>query len=174
MTVHQPTTSRRAILAGVAALATGASVNAAAIVGAKAMQSDPILAAIEAHRAAFMHQMETGWTQGGLPDYSPEWVIATREDDAAREVERAAQLALIQIRPTTLAGILALLSYVDDFSIGALVSPAGTGCRSDADYLWPPNLDDARINHDDDAAEPLSFHFWLMRNIREALATVRS
>jgi hypothetical protein len=94
--------NRRAVLAGAAA------VPAISISGlATGAEPDPIFAAIEAHRSAWVHFADN-------PSKSK--VHLTAEDDA--ETERRldalddAACTLSAINPTTIAGVVALLRYV--------------------------------------------------------------
>lgn len=73
---------------------------------------DPILAAIEAHRAAHAvwHPLMCIWndTHGGTPEYE----AARAADAAARQIEREAFRALLATRPTTVAGCLTFTAYL--------------------------------------------------------------
>lgn len=74
--------------------------------------ADPILAAIEAHRAAHAawHPLMRAWsdTPGGTSEYE----AAEAADGAARRIEREAFRALLKTRPTTAAGCLAFTAYL--------------------------------------------------------------
>ena len=89
----------------------------ASLLGASA---DPIFAAIEAHRAAYVDLSRALSVLGKLPPTDPGYeeanAIAETADD---EVFRSAH-DLAKIMPTTLAGVVALLEYIHFFNQGGL------------------------------------------------------
>jgi hypothetical protein len=99
--------SRRAILAGAASV-PALALPAAAI----ASEPDPILAAIEAHRRAWV-------------DFDPcselDQMASNGNEGAAQELDRlekgldAAVVNLLNIAPTTIGGVAALLAYAAEF-----------------------------------------------------------
>jgi hypothetical protein len=105
----RPQSSRRAVLRGLAIspviLATAAGVG---LTLARAGDSDPIVGAIEAHKAARCH----------LNDFDsehPQW-------DAALDTEGAAWDALLDTVPTTSAGLIAFVEHVVAYpDLGRLV-----------------------------------------------------
>src|SRR5579862_110532 len=111
-------TSRRAILAGIAAAPMAA-------VPAIALATDPIFAAIERHKAAFRASQEAGRIQSGTIDlegaagYDVLCEAAQVASDAADEANEDAAYALLTVRPTTMTGVLALIRYVEEFNAGA-------------------------------------------------------
>jgi hypothetical protein len=112
--------SRRAVLAGIAA-APALAAPALALSG-----PDPIFAAIERHKAAFRVSQETGRIRSSTIDneraagYDPvQCKAAIEASGAADDAVDAAADALITIRPTTMAGVLALIRYVEAFNGGA-------------------------------------------------------
>jgi hypothetical protein len=117
-----PKPSRRAVLAGAALVAAPVPALAAGL-----NDPDPIFAAIERHKAAYRIQMEAGrirchtadakWS----PEYDPVECEAAKEayTAAADASDDAAADALTTIRPTTMAGVLALLHHVEAFNAGA-------------------------------------------------------
>jgi hypothetical protein len=123
--IPSPKPSRRAVLAGVAVtpvLATPA-LALSSLGGA-----DPIFAAIERHKAAYRIQMEAGRIRCHTadakwdPEYDPVKCEAAKEAyTAAADAsdDAAAADALTTIRPTTMAGVLALLHHVEAFNAGA-------------------------------------------------------
>jgi hypothetical protein len=108
--------SRRAVLAGIAtapALAVPVLAQATAV-----SEADPIFAAIEHHKAsnaAFshtLHLMGKFEEEHGHAD-SPEQDEWHRRESASSDVEREACDEMISTVPTSLAGLLALLRYVE-------------------------------------------------------------
>jgi hypothetical protein len=99
------TTSRRALLTGApaaaaAALAASTAVNGLVLAVASPSDSDPIFAAIAAHRAA----IEFYTLQLDELDEDTPLQTLTRCDDTLWDV--------LTVEPTTMAGVVALLEYV--------------------------------------------------------------
>ncbi|MPZ39848.1 MAG: hypothetical protein GEU95_17665 [Rhizobiales bacterium] len=90
--------SRRAVIAGATALATGAAANVAAIVTASPAEQDPIIGAIERHRRLWI---EFGESAVGDDDLS----------DGAGDAAQEALVNLVSITPTTIPGCVAMLRY---------------------------------------------------------------
>jgi hypothetical protein len=131
-----------------------------------AVEPDPIFAAIEAHKAAYMvHEA----TVGRYSDFERELQANDRlqrdrrhEDERQRgeDIEAAideahdattdAAVALVNIRPTTEAGLLALLSYAITADIDGEVRPRSL------------DSDDSR-----DITRP--WHFFLIENVAAAI-----
>lgn len=156
------TSTRRAVLAGAAALPALSVPALASIAG------DPIFAAIERHRAAYVVRMEKCQIQSETADYDPANAdIVAAADDACDEASAAAN-ALLVTPPTTMAGILALLQYVEDFNNGMVWlestrnSPPIGQWRS-GPSSWPPVDGDPDVD---------MFGYKLMANIHAALKTV--
>jgi hypothetical protein len=169
--------SRRATLAGAAsvpALALPVSVALAAPETAPAaIEPDPIFAAIEAHRDAFVCDMRAARIfsrlESGTPEYTPEYKAADSHAKDAYGLLSDAEDGLANTEPTTMAGVLALLAYVEDFHCQAVVHP-------DDPKNWHSEGVDLGKLIDEDvidkfSGEPieLPFTFWVMRNVREAL-----
>lgn len=100
-----PDPTRRRVLhdalAGVAVVSAGAGALAVAATDAQAaLESDPALAAISAHRIA-TRNVDTSKSE----DESPEW-------HAALDLERDAWLVLTRTAPTSVAGLVAYTSYL--------------------------------------------------------------
>jgi hypothetical protein len=175
-----PKPSRRAVLAGVAA-APVLAVPALALSGTGRPREggDPIFAAIERHKAAYRIQMEAGrirchtadkWS----PEYDPVECEAAKEaytaaadasDDAAADAsDDAAADALTTIRPTTMAGVLALLHHVEAFNAGAFFLdpwPDSTvGDWQSKPTFWPSWEDEDGID---------LFGYAVLANVRAAL-----
>jgi hypothetical protein len=138
-------TSRRAVMAGAAALAGGAAANAVAIVATRAatrgenpLVADPIYALVGAHRAAYVKRVtserEAFYLDHGTPEHR-EWDLIADED---RDAFDAASHALLDAPVITQGAAMALLLYVLDFNDGAVgIEPWADSKWSD----WSSNLD---------------------------------
>lgn len=104
------TTTRRAMLAGAAALPALASSPAHPDIWAP--RPDPIFAAIERHRAAMAECHDAVAVSSALRDDAPEHAAAQAITDRASAALDAAGEDLGAIEPTTTAGLLAVLGYV--------------------------------------------------------------
>jgi hypothetical protein len=130
--------------------------------------NDPIFAAIDKHITATMEMMRTASIYA-LRDEESEKAAA--DADAATDAFVEASCALTEICPTTLRGVLALLNHVDGFNRGEFA--LNEECFSNHED-WPDNLvgedifdaKGSQLGHPDG----LSFDFWLLRNVRDALA----
>jgi hypothetical protein len=152
--------TRRAVLAGAAAIP-------ALALPATAAQPDPIFAAIEKHRAAHIVAMETGRVVSGTPDEAPSYVVAEKKDREARTKAHEAAYALLDLRPATMAGILALLEYVEEFNAGNVWLESTRGLDRLAQWRssavdWPEMIED-------ESSEIDMFGYKLLANVREAL-----
>jgi hypothetical protein len=142
MTQDNTTTSRRAVLAGITALATGTAANVAAIAVAKAALPDPIYAVIKEWIVARDHNQrvldviselenripETRMTwhctaydpdppEGCADD--PDWIAANIALNCSYRQWEQTLPALFTTKPTTVAGIIALLDIVGATTAGA-------------------------------------------------------
>jgi hypothetical protein len=136
------------------------------------MQIDPIYAAIESHAAALRDQevflgaqeklefeLPTELRQSNFTIWKttiesgddPRWIENQRSVSAAFEAGEEAALALVTVRPTTVAGLASLLRHV-------------SGYEAEGNE-WPAFLDDET---DFSARE---FGFFLHRNLATALTT---
>ena len=125
----------RGMAAGVAAFVSDlASLAREAGVQQAATNRDPIFAAIEAHRAAERRHKEAvaeadkieGASMKATPgDYregiaaeeaDPDWQKADAELAAASDATERLAHKLIDTEPTTLAGVIAVLEYVDEYN----------------------------------------------------------
>jgi hypothetical protein len=112
--------SRRAVLAGIAA-APALVAPALALTGAG---PDPIFAAIKRHKAsyaAFGHFLELKdkfEDEHGREHASPEHEEWQRREDEACDAESSATTEMVATVPTTIAGVVALLRYVDEAHAG--------------------------------------------------------
>jgi hypothetical protein len=95
-----------------------------AAVAVASTEPDPIFAAIEEHRTAFMRRLKAGRIYSHLGDVDAPGYQAPEEADAeAYQAKRDAEFDLVETEPTTHAGIVALLAYVDDFHTRAFADP---------------------------------------------------
>ena len=152
MTTTGSLTRRDAALALVGAVAATAGVATAAVATST---TDPIFAAIDHHRAACAQSSVACRAVADLEseDQSPASLAAHDSATAAYEASESAALALVHVRPATLAGVAALLAYVGN-----------------ADHrLWPDELEDETIRTDVGRALTMPFAFWVIRNAHDAL-----
>jgi hypothetical protein len=124
-------TTRRGFLSTAAALAASAAVAIPAN-AANALGADPILEAIEAHKAArlaFENAFSRGcaleqelprektrsyitvWEQTIVETDDPRWIESVREVNRASDTATDAAYALANVAPTTMAGVVRLLQY---------------------------------------------------------------
>ena len=131
-------TSRRSILAGAAALP------ALAMPAIASVTVDPIFAAIGRHKITFLASMEASSVRSETinAEWSPlyDHDLYRRAEVTSRwanRAERRAALALTTIRPTTMAGVQALLEYVDAFTAGAFKLPSDPEGWYSGPIHWP-------------------------------------
>jgi hypothetical protein len=159
--------SRRALSAGFASLVPAPTVSAALASGISA--TDPIFAAIEAHRDAYMRRLKACNVVVHLRDGTPEHEVADEANSIAIAANIAAEVALANIQPTTMAGVLALLAHVDDFDCQGLALPEDPRqCHSLHEFL-PTMTDDEILDRFSGEPIELPFTFWILRNARIAL-----
>jgi hypothetical protein len=119
---------------------------------AAASEADAIFAAIESHRSAVASRDaffdERSGFEETLPEGDPKWAQIDQADEAAYEVEETATCEMLNVEPTTLAGVTAILAYT--------VEVLKRGCRFST-FLG-------------DDGKPNSFEYFLMSNCAEALA----
>jgi hypothetical protein len=157
------TTTRRAVLAGIAA---APALGGAAIATGASSNPDPIFAAIEEHRAAYMNFY---LVQGDTPSPEDDLIAEGAAYERAWERVAAADIALASVQPETLIGAEALLSYVRDFTLGAVAHPTRKGVYSSVELLHTEYVDDDFKNPRGNAPA-LPLLFFLMDNVRAALA----
>jgi hypothetical protein len=158
-----------------ASLAAATKVIAPSIAKAESAVSggDPIFAAIAAHREAFMLTLKAIKVRVPLHPRAPEAQAADAAVSAAHDVLAEAEIALIAIQPTTMAGVIALLDYIDDFHTQAIVLPEDPkNYHSEVSFLSDGLQDDRLINRFNGEPIELPFNFWIMNNVREALQTL--
>jgi len=166
--------TRRGFLSQAASVAAGGAVLAmvpAHTAPAMTVQGvpDPILEAIEGHRAAYaafdaavrlngeldeelaidrMRSKINRWETTIVKTDDPRWIESQIEWARTSEAETDAAIRLVDVRPTTEAGIMALLNYV------ILVERRGD--------CWPCELAD-----ENDKSR--SWHYFLLENLAVAL-----
>ena len=124
--------SRRTIIAGASVLATGTAANITkASPAAVSIESDPIFAAIAAHERAYATWLASvkhhSKLEQDLPHDKrrtsvvdeqivetddPRWIASERAVDEEWEVVCDAAAELVNVEPTTRAGVIALLRYI--------------------------------------------------------------
>ena len=132
-----------------------------------AREVDPIFAAIERHKVAFSASQVMGNIQCNTvdakwsPEYDPVECEAVEEAaSAADAADAAAANALTTIRPTTIAGLLALMHHVEQFNAGAFVLEINPDGWYSKPMHWPANLDEDEID---------LFGYSVLANVRRAL-----
>ena len=166
--------NRRTILAGAAAV-PALAIPGAASTFATASEPDPVFVTVAGHREAFVEHMRAARLDGKLMRGDPRAEASGAALDAADEVYQEATLELSEVVPTTMAGVVALLRYLEEFQEQAIELPEDPrGWHSgDHDALLTetyehPNLVD-KFN-----GEPLElpFVYWVMLNVRTALQSL--
>jgi hypothetical protein len=162
------TTSRRAVLAGAASIPVlGVQALAAG------MTPDPIFAAIEKHRALYIESLKA------RKIYS----VCSFDDPTEPEKDAAVQATwcavddagtdLTEVEPTTLAGVIALLLYVQDFNGGKIDLPETRGLdRTDRWKSEPVEWPTIREEDDPSDSGTNMFAFDLLANVHEALKAI--
>jgi hypothetical protein len=164
---------RRTILAGAAAVpALAIPAAGAASAFTAASEPDPVFATVAAHREAFVEHMRAARLDGKLMRSYPGAEATAAALDAADEALEGATLELSEVVPTTMAGVVALLRYLEEFQEQAIELPeaprqwhSGDHDALLAETYEHPNLVD-KFN-----GEPLElpFVYWVMQNVRTAL-----
>lgn len=127
---------------------------------------DPMLAAIDRHRAAYLKQMRSGAVYGAFPDNTPEHIRALRVWNRDSNASNKASLELLDLVPgATFTGLIALLGYVHEFNSGSLFMPEDKEYGNSSPMFWP-EID--KIEYDDGHGGA-SFAWALIANIRKAL-----
>lgn len=135
-------------------------LSAVAGIGNAAAAADPIFAAIEAHKAAYLEAAAAGLAHIDVPYSDPQYEPLQTIVSASYQKQQEAEDALLDAIPNSMAGVLALLQYVHDFNTGKF-GLADAGWRSEA-ALWP----DAEYMMDGKA---VPFAFYLLRNVHLSL-----
>jgi hypothetical protein len=160
-------TTRRGFLSTAAALGASAAVAISAS-AVNAFRADPIFEAIEVHRAArlaFENAVSRGsaldeelpsektrsyitvWEQTIIETDDPRWIESVHEVNRTSNAETDAAWALVNVVPTTMAGVVRLLQYT-------------IGIRSEE---WPEDL------QPDDDTETWPWHYSLIEVLIAAL-----
>jgi hypothetical protein len=161
MKADTTSTTRRAALAGAASLAV---VPALALPCGAAQAPDPILAAIEAHKAAFQRALRTCRIASKMDECDdPGHEEAVKYNEADWDAAANAAGELVDVTPATMAGLLALLDYVDAFNRKTFTLDDDPEHFYSEHLLWPDNL----LADDETLEQP--FAFWLLLNVRAAL-----
>lgn len=147
-----------------------------------AAKADPVFAAIENHRAAYIAYAKTGDVEATTPSWlgndktatNPAFTAAEAAHSPKADAEAEAACALASVVPTTMAGVTALLNYVHDFNHGALNESVGVpkGWASNA-QSWPADLiPDEATEAKYPELQAIPFGIWVLENVREALANI--
>jgi hypothetical protein len=136
-------------------------------------ETDPIFATIAAHREALMRQMAASRATMDVESFTPEYDAARAGYPAAREVQNQAESVLAWTRPSTTAGVLALLTYMTDFHAQAFELPEDGEWHSGPEELGML-VDDAIVDKFTGKPIPQPLNFWIMRNVLEALEAAHS
>jgi hypothetical protein len=103
---------------------------------------------------------------------TPEEEAAYDAETEARDALNPHQMALTEIQPTTMAGVLALLAYLDDFRTQAIELPEDPrGYHSEESFL-SELTDETILDKFNGKLVVLPYDFWIMRNVREALQSL--
>lgn len=188
--MNTTTTTRRAVLAGAASL----SALAIPALAAPPSTPDPIFAAIERHRQSALEFYRQVAIEAELDeiipfekrknyhvedrdnpdvgrDDDPRWTAFRKTYDIASDEKESSAIELTDTVPTTMAGVVALLAYLDSFARGA-VRVSETNYSS---YLHLPDdlFDESVVDHRGRPVE-LPFSWWIMRNVQTALVRLNS
>lgn len=149
------------ISGGVDGLICGAASRSSA---ARRATVDPINAAIEAHRSALSEFLE--FVGGKEDDDDPVYEGKIRSLD---ELQEAAATELTNVQPTTMMGVLTLLSYIHEINAGGIKSKSSASSYSCHDD-WPETLVDDETKNLRGCELELPFPYWVMENIRAAIS----
>ena len=104
--------------------------------------TDPIFAKIEAHRAAVQAWRAAGGISGEMHSDDPGYEEAERLTSKESDREMKALRALLRCRPTTLAGVIALLDHLGQPQL--LCEKSDGTVLSGTDRWWKENKDEVR------------------------------
>ena len=163
--------SRRRALTTIASAGAVMPLAAALPALAAAAEPDPIFAAIEKHKAAYSAFVDAAHHDGELEETlpwdrrqssitayeteivdtdAPEWVAAKRRTMATADAMYDSAIDLLDVAPTTVAGVIALLAYA-----------------AEAEDLWPDDL-----KNEDGRPHSQPWHHFLCRSLAKALAEI--
>lgn len=141
------TFSRRGLVTAGAALAGGVAVSATAILAAKSLEADPIFDLIDTHRKAEAAFIDSIREDVRMAD--PRWLEYERIRELSNDKTEDAAADLVSVQPTTMAGVIALLSYAAEYV--------------DKGNEWPDLEEDGEQN---------TWEVFLHRSLAEALAEI--
>jgi hypothetical protein len=130
---------------------------------------DPIYAAVEAHIAAEREHLRKVHVSAALHDTDPGYDEAFAVTAAADEVRYASMDALLEVEPTTIAGLLALVDHVEAFNCGEVHRSLGYQFDGHTSEMWP-DFDDDDVVDDWGRRLNLPYAFWMLRHVRKSLA----
>ena len=124
--------------------------------------SDPIIAAIEAHRRACAETRAAYERLSAVEDDDPQWIAANDAAGEALALQDDLAVKLLKTQPTTIAGAAALLSYYVD---------AVTTTQSEVVF---PELDgNGRPFESKSIDEPRrDFAYFIVRNVAAVLSSM--
>jgi hypothetical protein len=178
---HMSALSRRSLVTSAATLpALALPAVAVAAVNLPAWQApalveqstkpDRIFAAIEAHRNSIIEMFRADRAYFDLNCNTPEYAAAVAAARPFSDAHTDRENELVATTPTSMAGVLALVAYIDDLYACKVALPeeptqwyTNPGMFSEGweldEVVWPHN------------GKPLNMPmiFWIMRNVREAL-----
>lgn len=158
-----PKTTRRAVLAG------AATIPALSILSLPALGNepdDPIYAAIERHKAAYIEQTYHSRICFHMSPNHPEYDAREEADSRPYEKRDAAAVDLANTQPTTLAGVFAFLEYIEQFNAGKFYNSVDPlNWHSDA-ACWPT------VDADCGGVPENVFPFEMLKTIHAALKQV--
>lgn len=177
----------------VASLASAAAV-ASPSISPIANGTDEIFAAIERHRSASLMWMKTLSDEEALErsipsdrrqsytthhrhdpevgrDDDPRWTEYQARYWQWSDEMAAAAIQLVDLVPTSTAGVIALVAHIDECNSGSLVvSWNNRSCEA----LFPEELiDEDELDHHG-KPRSLSYHSWILRNVRKALQQINA
>lgn len=123
-------------------------------------ERDPIFDAIENHRRACFEFIAIGTGDEELLD-------------AASDHVTDIGIELANVRPTTMAGVLALLTYVNNVNTGKVHLP-GYPDKYTEEEIWPGELVDDDVKNPRGRVLELPFPYHVMENIRAAMLKIHA
>lgn len=112
---HVSSTSRRGFLTVVSGVAAAASM--LPFPGAQAANDDPIFDAIKRFEASFLDELRICDVSAKLRRGDPGYAAADATTSVAMDSAQEAAIDLAGVVPTTMAGILSLLAYIDHLGL---------------------------------------------------------
>jgi hypothetical protein len=106
--------------------------------------TDPIFMKIEAHQTAVRTWLSAGDVSGRMEDNDPAYEAADRTTNKASAHEMKTLRALLRCRPTTLAGVIALLDHLGQPHTLRDADREADSVLSSTHTWWPENKDEVR------------------------------